>query len=392
MSDHASIPVTILTGFLGAGKTSFLNRILRCPKLEGAMVLINEFGAVGIDHLLVEAGDDTIIELSNGCLCCTIRSNLIDRLEDLLTRIGNGCLRKISRLIIETTGLADPVPILQIFMTHPLLLREFRYDGMITVVDGVNGSKTLAYHEEARRQVGLADRIVVTKNDLLGKEKAIDALLARLKSLNNAADIYINDINQEIDSALLQCDMYQLDLKRLSSKCGTRFLDKNSGKNKDLELFVASRETKTDPDNATTFLPDHQEHHHHDVNHHNNAIQSFCLCYDKPLSIGVIEAFLEWLDRKYGANILRIKGIVETWEQRDKPLIIHGAQGLFHPPQWLQDWGSQAHQTRLVIIAEHVCALEVEEFFATFTGQIGIDRADFQSVNDNPLAIAGLKF
>jgi len=347
-----SIPVTILTGFLGSGKTSLLNRCLKSPSLNKAMVLVNEFGEVGIDHLLIETADDRMIELSNGCLCCTIRGDLVDRLTYVLSRVEQGHLEQISRLIIETTGLADPVPILQLFMTHPLLLHGFHLDGVISVIDALHGMKTLEKYEEARRQVALADRIILSKVDLLTDETKLEPLLSHLATLNKTAEIFINHPEQEIDAQFLQCGINKLDNKPFSQR------------------------------------HDHSHHHHE----HGAGIHSMCLKYDKPFAVEQIERFLDHLCKNYGQKILRLKAIVVTLERRDQPLIFHGVQGFFHPPQWLENWQGHPPETRLVVISNNIPATEIESLFNAFTGKVGIDTADFQTLSDNPLAIAGLKF
>ena len=164
------IPVTVLTGFLGAGKTTLLNRLLKDPALKDTAVIINEFGDVAIDHLLVEQSSDGIIQLSDGCLCCTVRGELVDTLADLVDRVQTGRIAALRRVIIETTGLADPAPVLQSIMGHPALVQAFRLDGVIAVVDACNGAETLDNHIEALKQVAVADRIVITKTDLVSDE------------------------------------------------------------------------------------------------------------------------------------------------------------------------------------------------------------------------------
>jgi len=357
MNTHL-IPVTILTGFLGAGKTSLLNRLLKDPNFADAMVLINEFGEISIDHLLVERSDDTIIELSNGCLCCTVRSDLVDRLSDLITRIRAGSLKKISHLLIETTGLADPIPILQLFITHPLLLSAFHFEGLISVVDGVNGFQTLETYKEARRQIAVADRIFISKSDLVTNKENLHQLLRHIHTLNHSAEIIVSGHDKEDNSALLP-----------------RLWHANGQKEYDFEQEHKHEHT----------------HHRHDKNRHSETIHSFYLSHDKPLPLRVIEAFLGQLTERYGERILRLKGIVATVEKLHQPLIVQGAQGLFHPPQWLPCWGEKSHETRLVVIADDVLTGEVQELFGIFTEQMGIDRVDRRTLESNPLAIIGMK-
>ena len=192
------VPVSLLTGFLGSGKTTLLNRLLKEPALADTAVVINEFGEVAIDHLLVERASDGVIELSDGCVCCTVRGELVDTLLDLARRMP-----ALKRVIVETTGLADPAPVLQSLMAHPGLLDLFRLDGVIATVDAVNGDATLDRHEEAVRQVAMADRIVLTKSDLAEADGSIEPLRGRLRQLNPGAPILESGPDRPCDRGAL---------------------------------------------------------------------------------------------------------------------------------------------------------------------------------------------
>src|SRR4051812_37226822 len=180
------IPLSVLTGFLGAGKTSLLNRLLRDPALADTAVIINEFGEIGLDHLFVKSVDDNMVMLQSGCLCCTLRGDLVSALENLLRDLDNGRI-SFRRAVLETTGLADPAPVLQTTMAHPYLVMRYRLDGVVTVVDAVNGASTLDENLESVRQVAVADRIVLTKTDLISsveRQQELTRLRQRLGVLN----------------------------------------------------------------------------------------------------------------------------------------------------------------------------------------------------------------
>lgn len=355
----SAIPVSILTGFLGSGKTTLLNRLLRDPAMSGAAVIINEWGEVSIDHLLVEQSTEGIVQLSGGCLCCTVRGDLADTLADLASRAANGEIGPLSRVVIETTGLADPVPVLQLLIAHPFLSDAFRLDGVIALVDALHGLETLDAHAEARAQVGVADRLLVSKQDLATSDQ-IAALTAALRDFNPRAEL--SDASAA-DAAILSAGL----------------IDPATRK-PDIERWLG----------AHHHHHDHHHHDHHGHDHHHQDIGSFVLSHDGPLPYASVDAFLDLVRSQHGPQLLRLKGIVELSEAPAHPLVVHGVRDMLHPPASLKAWPDDNRGARLVLIGRHLDEASIRGLWSAITGRVELDRPDRTAVFDNPLAISGM--
>jgi G3E family GTPase len=343
------LPVFVLSGFLGAGKTSLLNTLLQEGGLERTAVIVNEFGEIGLDHLFLGQKGDNVIEMSAGCLCCTIRGELATTLLDLVPL-------DIDRIVIETTGLADPVPVLQAILADREVGGHFDLAGLITLVDAVNAPATLQGQAEARAQVALADAIVFTKADTLSEEirdEAINRLTERLRELNPYAPAHLRQ-----DTGKL------------------------------LQLFAGKLVSVAD--SKVEVEKTHHHHHHRDVNRHGDNIVATVLRHDRPIPLPAIEAFLELIASAHGKRVLRLKGLAAVQQGAAvTPYAVHAVQGVFHEPEPLQAWPDDDHSTRLVAILRDMEPDFIRRLFAGFAGIPQTDTPDRQALTDNPLAVPG---
>ena len=328
-----AIPVTVLTGFLGSGKTTLLNGLLAHPDMVDTAVLINEFGEIGLDHLLVREISGDIIQLNSGCLCCTVRGDLSDSLRELYVMRSRGDVPQFRRTVVETTGLADPAPVIQSLMTDPVIVPRYRLDGIVTTVDAILGARQLQEHPESVKQVAVADRLVLTKGDI-ADDDAVGAVTEQLRRLNPAAPIVRARLGDAEPQDLLDCGLF--DTKRKIADV-ERWLNE--------EAYVGA------------------EHHHaHDVNRHDDRISAFCLTLDVPVEWKPFATWIEMLLASRGEKLLRVKGVLNVAGQ-DKPVAIHGVQHVFYPPAMLAAWSSEDRRSRLVFITRDLDRQAIEETF-----------------------------
>jgi G3E family GTPase len=317
----APIPLVVLTGFLGAGKTTRLNAWLKHPAQADTLVVINEFGEIGLDHLLVEEAPGDVVLLAAGCLCCTLRGDLVATLEDLLRRRDNGRIRFFRQVVIETTGLADPLPVLQSVLQHPYLSKRFAIAGLITLVDAVHGAATLEAHPEARRQVALADAVLVTKGDMAPVESraALDVALAGL-SPRKAEDA----------AAFDPATLFQPRFRPGMDEAG-------------MEAWLG---------NLASLPVPHQ------------GIESFGFVSETPVSEGALSVFQEAMRVIHGPRLLRMKGLVALREHPERPAAIHQVQSVAERPVLLPRWPSRDRRTRLVFITDGISRETIQKFWA----------------------------
>jgi G3E family GTPase len=332
------LPVSLITGFLGSGKTTLLNRLLRHDDMSDSAVIINEYGEISLDHLLVERVDGEVAVLASGCICCTIRSDLEETLRALLVKRDRGEVPPFRRILVETTGLADPAPIVQLLLNNPLVSHFLRLDTVVTTVDAVNATHQLDRQYEAVKQVALADRLLITKCDLVSNIAALDQRLGRL---NPGARIE-RVTHGEIDpAALFGAALIDPEKKRMDV---ARWLNE--------QAFTEACESAHDEH-------DHGHHAHaHHSHTHEASITSFMLAFDEPLDWMAVSDWLSYLRKARGEDLLRVKGILNLHGE-PTPVVIHGVHHVFHPPVSLPKWPDADRRSRIVFITRGIARQEV---------------------------------
>lgn len=344
------IPVNVITGFLGSGKTTLLQHLLASEAFADTAVLINEFGEVGLDHHLLEEIDENTLLLQSGCICCTIRGDLKDAIRDLYSRRERGEIPAFRRLVIETTGLADPAPILSTITSETVIRHHFRLGNVIATVDAVNALLHLRRQPESVKQIAVADRIVLTKTDLAkpGATKKAKKAIGRI----NPMVPVIEGAGGRVDPALLLAqDVHD-----------------ESHKLREVELWLAASRHGEDGG--------HGKGHRHDVNRHDKRIAAFALTFDQPMDWTAFGIWLTMLLQARGEDVLRVKGILDVVGVAT-PVVVHGVQHIVHPPVHMKDWPDDDRRSRIVFIVRDIAKAEIADSLSAFNALArNLDRAD----------------
>lgn len=332
------IPVNVITGFLGAGKTTLLRHILGDGRFGDAAVIVNEFGEIGLDHLLVEEVEEGVLLMENGCICCTVREDLRDTLRDLEDRASKGSIPPFSRVVIETTGLADPVPVVGTILNDPVIRNHFRLGNLVCVVDAVNGPEQMRSHKESLRQAVVSDRIVLTKTDML-PEGGADSVRERLSAL--VPNIPVSTAVQgEVDPGVLIGQDVGSDKTRLREVA---------------EWLEGARDGNG-----------HSRHGHAGTGAHGD-VHSFPMEFGKPIDWVRFCLWLSCLLHAHGDRIIRVKGILNVTES-DTPVVINGVQHLMHLPMHLASWPTEDRRSVVIFITEGIAKEAITGSFERFFG------------------------
>jgi G3E family GTPase len=339
------IPVNVLTGFLGSGKTTLLKRLLGEPALADCAVLINELGEVGLDHRLLDRLDHETVVLQNGCICCSVREDLRHALLDLYDRRERHKVPAFNRVIIESTGLADPVPVLNTVTGDPVLRHHFRLGNVVTTVDAVNALDQLARQAESRKQAAIADRLVITKADLVDAGQ-LDAVRNALRQINASAWLAVSRDDAGNAQVLL-----------------TEDLDQAAARIGEVRRWFPSASIAAATSNAAAsgYRPFRREA---EVSHRGD-ISTLSLTFDEPIDWVAFGIWLSMLVHSRGADILRVKGILNV-RGSELPLVIHGVQHMIHPPVHLSGWPDEERRSQLVLIGRLPPRAQIEASLRAF--------------------------
>ena len=331
------VPIVIITGFLGSGKTTVLNHLVQQPGMRSTAVIINEFGEIGIDHLLVEASTELMVELNNGCICCTVRGDLADKLGSLAMWLDIGRIPPVERVVVETTGLADPAPIMHTLMVEQDLLSRYRLDRVVTVVDAIAGAAVLERFPEATKQVAMADALIVAKTDLVAAysdPRAFAELKARIRELNPRARIH-ETVGGAIDPELCFGPRYE-----------------------DVDATFAELTAGANGDAACACEDEAPQHPHHGA-----GIESFVIELTKAVDGERFNDFLQGLAADFGEHLLRIKGVLHVSSSPERPAVVHGVQHIVFPVSWLDRWPNEERTSKLVFITQNLAPVVVKDRF-----------------------------
>jgi G3E family GTPase len=338
---RSRIPVTLVTGFLGSGKTTLINAALQSSELAKTVVVVNEFGEIGLDNKLFATSSDSVVVLENGCLCCTVRSDLIGTLNSLYHARQSGEIPAFDNVVIETSGLADPGPVLQAFLSEPTLDGLYRVASVLTLVDAVNWAGTSEAHEESVRQVALADQIRITKLDLTGDGRnGSSSVMFDLRGINPSADIASVDWSSSVVAKLLTSSGFD-----------------TANPNADPRPWL-NIQAYHDADHHDACNHDHHEHDHAQSAHGHDlkgkGIESFVLTRESPLTREEAQFLLDGIAQNLGSGLLRVKGLVNIAEESGRPAVIQGVQHLLHTMTWLDRWPDADQRTRIIFITQGI--------------------------------------
>ena len=360
------LPVSVLTGFLGSGKTTLLQKLLAHPDMSRTAVVINEFGEIGLDHLLVAKASENMVLMESGCVCCSIRGDLVNTLRDLFIQRVRGEITEFDRVIVETTGLADPAPILHTLMSDPLLAARFRLDSVIATVDAVHGSNQLDRQPESVKQAAVADRIVLTKSDA-ATEEAMTTLLKRLKAINPAAPVIKASFGDVDPADLFNAGLYNPETKSPDVMRWLRDEAYREQQDHDHHDHGHDHEHGHECGEHCDHDHDHDHVHGHDHNRHDDHIRSFSMLIEQRIPWNAFVDFMDAVVSAGGENMLRVKGMLNVVES-EKPIVVHGVQHMFHPPVQLEEWPTEDQRSKLVFITRDMDQTMIRQMFKQFVG------------------------